>query len=161
MSASALIVAVGQRLAGDDGAGPAVIDHLRGSPLPPGVTVAEVREPSALLPLFERGDKGGERPRTLVLVDGVLASPAGEVLALTADDIETRNLVSVSSHGLSVGQAVALGRAVNPDGGPRAVHVVAITITSAARGVPGLSASVAAAVPRAAARALALATEVA
>ena len=73
------IVGVGQRLAGDDGVGLAVIDHLRRSALPPEITIGEVREPSALIPML--GDTQGR----LVIVDAVLAEPAGEVLDLDAE----------------------------------------------------------------------------
>jgi len=148
------IVGVGQRLAGDDGVGLAVIDHLRRSALPPAITIAEVREPSALIPML------GDTPGRLIIVDAVLAEPPGEVLDLDADALEARGLASVSSHGLSVGQALALARATMqaaasvPD-----VRVVAITTALPVRGSQRLSAAVAASVPRAARLALALATQ--
>jgi hydrogenase maturation protease len=148
------IVGVGQRLAGDDGVGLAVIDHLRRSALPPDVTIGEVREPSALIPML------GATQGRLVIVDAVLAEPAGEVLDLDADTLEARGLASVSSHGLSVGQALALARATMSDAASAAeVRVVAVTTARPVRGTQGLSPAVAASVPRAARLALELATE--
>lgn len=146
---SCRIVGVGQRMGGDDAAGPAVVDHLRAGVLPPEVTVTEVGEPSALLPLLE----GGASP--IVIVDAVLAEPAGEVIELEPAALETRGLISVSSHGLSVGQVLALAEATRSDTEPPPVRIVAITIARAQRGATALSPAVADAVPRAAGRALA------
>jgi hydrogenase maturation protease len=148
-SCRAVIVGVGQAFAGDDGAGLAVLELLRGSALPSGVELTEVREPTGLVPLL---DEEGMR---LVIVDAVLALPAGQVLDLDASEVESRGLSSVSSHGISVGEALALGRATNSSGRPGAdVRIVAITIARPVRGALGLSAAVAAAVPRAARLAL-------
>ena len=148
------IVGVGQRLAGDDGVGPAVIEHLRRSALPPEITIGEVREPSALIPLL------GETQGRLVIVDAVLADPPGQVLDLDDHALEARSLVSVSSHGLSVGQALALARATMPEAASAVdVRVVAITTARPIRGTQGLSPAVAASVPRAALLALELATQ--
>jgi hydrogenase maturation protease len=147
------IVGVGQRLAGDDGVGPAVIDRLRGAALPADVALLEVREPSALVPLLD----GGEG--RLVIVDAVLAEPPGEVRALDLDALETAALTSVSSHGLSVGQAVALAAATRgPAAASPEVRVVAVNIGRPRRGTFGLSPAVAASLPRAAGLALARAT---
>jgi hydrogenase maturation protease len=152
MTGGARIVGVGQPFAGDDGVGPAVIAFLRGAGLPAGVEVGEVREPSALIPLLD-----DERP--MVIVDAVLAAPAGAVLDLDAGAVESGGLTSVSSHGLSVGAALSLARASRPaDRPPPDVRVVAVAIGSAVRGARGLSAPVEAAVPRAARLALERAT---
>lgn len=148
----ACIAGVGQRLAGDDGVGLAVVEHLSRVGPPPGIRLARVGEPGALLALLEAPDLGAEA--TLIVVDAVLANPAGRVLALDPSDVEARALPSVSSHGLSVGAVLSIGRALVA-GAPRA-RIVAVTIAGAAPG-EGLSPAVAAAVPRAAARALALA----
>jgi hydrogenase maturation protease len=147
-------VGVGQRLAGDDGVGLAVIEHLRRSALPPEITIGEVREPSALIPMLE--DTQGR----LVIVDAVLAEPAGEILNLDADALEARGLASVSSHGLSVGQALALARAtMTASASAPDVRVVAVTTGRPIRGTQGLSPAVAASVPRAAHLALELALQ--
>jgi hydrogenase maturation protease len=147
------IVGVGQRLAGDDGVGPAVIERLRGETLPADVALVEVREPSALVPLF------AEQEGRLVIIDAVIGTPPGEVRTLDLAALETAALTSVSSHGLSVGQALALAAATRaPAAAVPDVRVVAVNIGRPKRGTVGLSPAVAAALPRAAALALALAT---
>jgi hydrogenase maturation protease len=144
---------VGERIAGDDGVGPAVIDRLRGEPLPADVGLVELSDPSALVPLLD------ETHGRLVVVDAVLAEPPGEVRALDLAALETAALTPVSSHGLSVGQALALAAATRaPAAASPEVRVVAINIGRPTRGLPGLSPAVAASVPRAARVALALAT---
>jgi len=74
--------------------------------------------------------------------------------------LEARGLASVSSHGLSVGQALALARATMSEAASvPEVRVVAVTTARPVRGTQGLSPAVAAAVPRAALLALELATQ--
>ena len=90
----------------------------------------------------------------------MLAEPAGEVLDLDAGALEARGLASVSSHGLSVGQALALARATMSEAASVPdVRIVAITTARPVRGTQGLSPAVAASVPRAALLALELATQ--
>jgi hydrogenase maturation protease len=152
--AGAIIVGVGQRFAGDDGVGPAVIDRLRASPLPPHVALREVREPSALLPML------GQPGARLVIVDAVLADPPGEISALDPAAIARAAPTFVLHHGLSVGQALALAAAMRAGAAATAapeVRVVAVSIARPVRGAPGLSPSVAASVDGAADLAVALA----
>lgn len=147
------IVGLGQPLAGDDGVGPAIIEHLRRSPLPAGVSLEVMREPTGLVPLL---DELGTR---LVIVDAVLSEPAGEVLDLDGGELEVRGLASVSSHGISVGQALALARATSPGGRLAAeVRLIAVAIARPVRGAQALSPAVAASIPRAARLALEWAT---
>jgi hydrogenase maturation protease len=147
------IVGVGQRLAGDDGVGPAVIDHLRGERLPADVALVEVRDPSELVPLLEQAEG------RLVIVDAILGEPPGEVRAVDRAALETAVHPFLSSHGLSVGQALALADATRALAtATPVVRVVAINISRPARTSPGLSPAVAAALPRAARLALELAT---
>lgn len=147
------IIGVGQPLAGDDGAGPAVIARLRAIALPAGIEAETVREPSALIPLLEATD-----PPPLVLVDAVLSEPPGQVLELSAREITATAPASVSSHGMTVGQALALAHAMRPARArPPRIQLVGISISRAQRGTEVMSAAVAAALPRAADLALALA----
>jgi hydrogenase maturation protease len=149
------IIGVGQPLAGDDGAGPAVIAWLSALALPDGIQAATIPEPSALLPLLD-----GPDVTPLVVVDAVLAEPPGEVLELSPWEIAACELASVSSHGMTVAQALALADALRPAGvAPPDVQVVAISIARPQRGSRTLSAAVAAAVPRAADLALARAMQ--
>ena len=149
------IIGVGQPLAGDDGAGPAVIAWLREIALPAGVRADTVPEPSALIPLLH-----GPNLPPLVVVDAVLADPAGQIIEMSPWEIAARTLVSVSNRAMSVGQALALADALRPGGvAPPDVQFVAISIARPQPGARTLSPVVAAAVPRAADLALALAME--
>ncbi|HXJ22476.1 MAG TPA: hydrogenase maturation protease [Polyangia bacterium] len=149
------IVGVGQPLAGDDGAGPAVIAWLRSIALPAGVHAHTVPELCALIPLL---DGPGALP--LVVVDAVLAHPPGQVTELSPWEIAARSLESVSGQGMSVGQALALADARRPAGvAPPDVQLVAISIVRPRPGDRTLSPVVAAAVPLAADLALALAMQ--
>jgi hydrogenase maturation protease len=147
------IVGVGQRLAGDDGVGPAVIDRLRASRLPADIVLREVREPSALVPMLH--EVGG----TLVIVDAVLAEPPGQVRALDPASIERAPPGAAFCHGLSVGQALALAAATrSTEGAPPEVRIVAVNVAQPIRGASGLSPAVAASVDEAAGLAVTLAT---
>jgi hydrogenase maturation protease len=146
------IVGIGQRAAGDDGAGPAVLDRLRADGLcGPDVKLCEAAEPSALIPLLLGA-------RRVIVVDAALAAGApGEVLVVRPEDIETRPLSSVSTHGMSVGQAIALARVLFPDAVCADIHVVAIAAERPCGLSYGLSERVAAAIPAATRAVLALA----
>jgi hydrogenase maturation protease len=141
----ARVIALGQAAAGDDGVGLAVLEHLRRRGVPDGVELVHAAEDGALITLLET-------PRPVVLVDAVLGEPPGEVLELTPQQLEASAVRAVSTHGLGVAQAVALAREVAPATVPPAIWIVGITIAPPARYVQALSAAVAAAVPRAAAR---------
>ena len=70
MSAHILIVGFGNTLAGDDGAGPAVIARLRELELPPGVRCEECGSDALHLPGIWRGE------REIWLVDAVMSGAA-------------------------------------------------------------------------------------
>ncbi len=153
---SCRIIGVGQPLAGDDGAGPAVIAWLRALALPDGIVATTVPEPRALIPFLE----GPDAP-PLVVVDAVVADPPGEVMELSPWEIAARELASVPRQRMSVAQALAVADAMRPRGvAPPDVQFIAISIARPQRWVPALSPAVAAAVPRAADLALARAMQV-
>ncbi|MGZ3460692.1 MAG: hydrogenase maturation protease, partial [Archangium sp.] len=143
MSGRGRVIGLGQAAAGDDEVGLAVIEHLRARGVPEGLELLQAAEPSALLPLLET-----EGP--VVLVDAVLAAPAGEVLVLAPDELEQRGLSTMSTHGLGVAQAVALARLLSPSGVSPSIRIVGVSISRPERFRRGLSPEVAAAVPRAA-----------
>jgi hydrogenase maturation protease len=147
MSARGRVIGIGQEAAGDDHAGLAVLEHLRARGVPEGVELLRAAEPSALVPLLET-------PAPVVLVDAVLASPAGEVLVLEPEALEQRGFSSVSTHGLGVAQAVALARLLSPAAVSPSIHIVAVSISRPERFRQGLSPEVATAVPLAAERVL-------
>lgn len=143
MSEKMRVIGLGQAAAGDDQVGLAVIEHLRRRGAPAGVKLLTAPEPSALLPLLET-------PVPVVLVDAVLAAPAGEVWILEPEELELRGLSTVSTHGLGVAQAVALARQLSPLDMSPSIRLVAVSISRPRRFQQGLSPEVAAAVPRAA-----------
>jgi hydrogenase maturation protease len=152
MSCRARIIGLGQAAAGDDGVGIAIIEWLQTHALPRGIEVIRAAEDSALASLLET-------PAPVVLVDAVLASPSGEVLDLRPEQLAAHQLRAVSTHGMGVAQAIELARILTPDLVSPSIRIVAVTIERPQRYVQELSAAVAAAVPRAAARVLALVGE--
>jgi hydrogenase maturation protease len=147
MSGRGRVIGLGQAAAGDDQVGLAVIAHLRGQDAAQGVELLEAPEPSALLPLLETA-------QPVVLVDAVLAAPAGEVLMLEPEALEQRGLSTMSTHGLGVAQAVALARLLSPAAVSPSIHLIGVSISRPERFRQGLSPEVAAAVPLAAELAL-------
>ncbi|WP_375772538.1 hydrogenase maturation protease [Archangium gephyra] len=143
MSGRVRVIGLGQAAAGDDQVGLAVIAHLRSLGASGRLELLVAPEPSALLPLLETA-------APVVLVDAVLAAPAGEVLMLEPDELEQRGLSTMSTHGLGVAQAVALARLLSPSAVSPSIRVVGVSISRPERFRQGLSPEVAAAVPRAA-----------
>lgn len=143
MSGRVRVIGLGQAAAGDDQVGLAVIEHLRSLGASERLELLLAPEPSALLPLLETS-------APVVLVDAVLAAPAGEVLVLEPDELAQRGLSTMSTHGLGVAQAVALARLLSPSAVSPSILVVGVCISRPERFRQGLSPEVAAAVPRAA-----------
>lgn len=139
----ARVVGVGQRAAGDDGVGLAVLEELARRSLPAGTALVPLADPMDLVSLLE-----SEEP--VVLVDSVLASPSGVVVELGPHELSDRAAQPASSHGMGVAQAIELARTLSPRGGATNVRVVAVTIARPDRYRVGLSPEVAAAVPKAA-----------
>ncbi|AUX37494.1 MULTISPECIES: hydrogenase maturation protease [Sorangium] len=144
---TARIIGLGQRAAGDDAAGLAVLEALRRRGPPGGAELVEARDASALVSLLQT-------PATVVIVDAVLASPSGEVLDLSPSDLAAGAPVPVSTHGLGVGQAIELARLAAPDRLSPDIRIVGVSIGRPSQQRNGLSPEVAAAVPRAVARVL-------
>lgn len=136
------VIGIGQPAAGDDGVGLVVLDALRRRDLPAGVRLHAVAEPSGILPLLEGAS-------AVVLVDAVLGARPGDVLHLEAASLAGARVVPLSTHGLGVAQALALARTLAPEAMPARLDIVGIGIERPAPGSTGLSAAVAAAVPRA------------
>jgi hydrogenase maturation protease len=143
------IIGLGQAAAGDDGVGLAVLEWLQEHGVPEGVELVRAAEDSALIPLLET-------PAAVVLVDAVLGTPSGEIRELTAEQLATAALLPLSTHGMGVPQALQLAQILAPDAVSRSIRIVAVTIARPLRYEQQLSHAVAAAVPRAAARVLAL-----
>ncbi len=138
------VIGVGQRAAGDDGVGPAVIDVLRREGAGEGVDLCEVNDPSALLPLLSGA-------RRVILVDAALGGGGpGTVHVLAPEALAAHGVAPISTHGLSVGQALGLAHALTPESVCRDIRIVAISVERPACLAYGLSPEARAAVPRAA-----------
>jgi hydrogenase maturation protease len=145
----ARIIGLGQAAAGDDGVGLAVLEWLREHGVPDGVELVRAAEDSALIPLLQT-------PAAVVLVDAVLGTPPGETCELTPEQLASGALRSLSTHGMGVRQALQLAQILAPDAALPSIRIVAVTISRPLRYEQRLSPAVAAAVPRAAERVLAL-----
>ncbi len=142
------VIGLGSLGGGDDGVGFAVSRRLREVGVPEDVDVLDCRAPDRLSWLLEGVDAA-------VLVDAAVAgAEPGALLQTTPEELASGDVAPLSSHGMGIGQALALGRSVSPDGFCEHVHLLAVVIDP--RNVHGndLSSAVAEAVPRAAAMVL-------
>lgn len=138
---SARVIALGQPAAGDDGVGLAVLARLRERGAPPGVELSTAADAASLVPLLD-----GDTP--LVLIDAALGrGTPGTVRTLSPADLDDALATPLSTHGLTVAQALRLAAALAPPLPP--IRIVAVLIAQPAATVPpaiGLSPEVAAAV---------------
>ncbi len=137
------VIGIGQRAAGDDAVGLAVLERLRHLSLPLGTELVEAAEATALVPLLET------RLPVIVLDAVVGAGRVGEVLELDAHALDTCDDRPVSTHGIDVAQALALARVLSPESAAPSVSVVGVRITPPRRFTRGLSREVAAALSKA------------
>lgn len=146
MMPRARIIGLGQLAGGDDAVGIVVARELyRESPAD--VEIVEITDASALVTLLRDVD-------TAVVVDAVVAPPPGRLLEPSLDEVAASGAAYLSTHGIGIGEAVALARALAPGSVAREIHVLGITIDEIAEPAHRLTARVADAVPRAAERAL-------
>ena len=146
------VIGLGEPMAGDDGAGPAVVRHLRRMGVPPGIELIETRDATAVLEALG----GSER---VVVVDAVVgAGPAGRAFVIDPAAISGGALRSISSHGVGLAETLALAALLEPEAAGR-VRLVGISVAGDAHRGEGLSPEVEASVPEAAALALALVGE--
>jgi hydrogenase maturation protease len=144
----ARVIALGQEAAGDDGVALAVLGRLRERRLPDEVELVQAHEESALILLLET-----DLP--VILVDAVIAGTPGEILELGPDDLATHAACPVSTHGIGVFQVIELARVLSDRISP-SIRIVGVSVARPPRYERRLSQHVAAAVPRAADRVLAL-----
>jgi hydrogenase maturation protease len=145
----ARVIGLGQEAAGDDGVGFAVIEELRRRGVPDDVELLRARDATALVPLLET-------PAPVVIVDAVLSAPAGRVMEIDAEDLSSGGVRLLSSHGLGVGEIVALARLTAPERTSPSIRIVAITTAPPAGFSAVLSSEAAGAVTAAAGRILEL-----
>lgn len=147
---AACVVGLGQDTAGDDAVGLAVVDRLAADGVPEEVELRRAGDPSVLLELL--ADR-----RPVVVVDAVLGGAPGRVLELSPEDLATGEHLPLSTHTISVAQAIELARALQE--APLAPFcLIGVTVERPRPQQRGLSAAVAAAVPCAAERVRALVT---
>jgi hydrogenase maturation protease len=149
VSVRARVIALGQAARGDDGVGPAVLDELHRRGVPADVELRHAPDATAVLPLLET--------RTAVLiVDAAVGPQPGEVIELEPDDLPGCGARPISSHGIGLGEVVALARSLDSGHISPSIRIVAVTIAQPDTVRTGLSAAAAAAVDRAADRILQL-----
>ena len=146
-STAGRIIALGQDAAGDDGAGPAVLEELRRRGADTRAELIRAPHAGALLALLDT-------PAPVVIVDAAVGGSPGDVLHLRPPELRNATARPLSSHGLGVEEALALALLLDPDRISPSIHIVAIVIAPPRPGDDGLSPAVARAVPRAAGLAL-------
>jgi len=142
----ARVIGFGQAAAGDDAVGLAVLQSLREMTTPEDTELLEAAEATALLSLLETS-------RRVVIVDGMVADGSvGRVLEFDAAALEAKSdgPRAVSTHGIDIGQVIALATIVSTVGVARSIWIVGVTIAPPRTHVQGLSQAVRAAVPLAA-----------
>ena len=131
MTTPMIVIGVGNEYRRDDGVDPAVVALLRQKDLP-GATYAECDgEPIGLIELWQDAN-------VAVVVDAVRAPDArpGRVHRLSASHPAAAGAAAASSHGVDLGDAVALARAL--DRLPRHLLLYAVEVTDTGFGI-GLS----------------------
>lgn len=139
---SARVLAIGQRWAGDDAVALDVAARLRARRLPD-LEIRELDEPSLAIELLSSGGR-------VVIVDAALGPSPGRIHRLRPDGLAAARASAVSTHALSLADAIGVTRELHGPVVLDDVHVVGVEIGSVARGVRGLSPEVARAVDAAA-----------
>jgi hydrogenase maturation protease len=140
-----VVIGVGNEFRRDDGIGPEVLSRLYGQAADGVRLVASDGEPARMIEAWTGA-------RLAVVIDAVLADPAppaplhppcpGRLHRIVVDRSPTGDVHTVSTHGLGLGESVALARAL--DRMPERLIVHAVEVTDVGRGV-GLTPAVAAA----------------
>jgi len=138
------VIGIGQPAAGDDCAGIAVVRTLRMQPIPAGVDIHEITDPARLVELLD----GIQRA---ILIDAVASDDRpGSIKCLTLEDLAVEPVTPLSSHGMSITDAIGLAHTLVPAAARCDVYIIGITIEPPTHYTHTLSAPVAAALPRAA-----------
>jgi hydrogenase maturation protease len=118
---SALIVCIGNDLAADDGAGPAVFRALEKKTLPAKSRLRLLGVGGMdLLEEFSGED-------LLIVVDAVqFGEMPGTIHSLDWDRIPTLGQRPVSGHGIGIREAIEVGRRLYPEKTPKHVHLIGI-----------------------------------
>ncbi|MFE0512999.1 hydrogenase maturation protease [Streptomyces sp. NPDC058964] len=139
MTGRVVVIGVGNPLRGDDGAGPAVVEALRGRVPDDTVLAISDGEPGRMLELWRGAD-------TAVVVEALRTRPPrpGALHTLTGTEAAGRARGTASTHALGLGECLALAEAL--DLLPRKVVVHAVEVVHVELGT-GLSEPVRSALP--------------
>ena len=138
------IIGIGQPAAGDDNAGIAVARAMREQQLPAGTDIHEITDPARLVELLDGIQHA-------ILVDALVSDKRpGNIMCLTPEDLSAHPSTPLSSHAMSITQAIQLVHTLAPETACRDIRIIGITIKTPARYSHAMSAHVTAAVPRAA-----------
>ncbi|MET8946870.1 hydrogenase maturation protease [Streptomyces sp. NPDC004542] len=145
MTGRVVVIGVGNPLRGDDGAGPAVVEALRGRVPDDTVLAVSDGDPGRLLELWRGAD-------TAVVVEALRLQPSrpGRLHTLTASEAAGRARGASSTHALGLGECLALADTLGLL--PRHVVVHAVEVAGIELGA-GLSEPVRSALPELAGRA--------
>ena len=145
MTPRAIVIGLGQPAAGDDGVGIAIIVRLRAEGDVAGVAYETATEASALVERLQSGIP-------VIVVDAMIGrGKPGDVIVLDAERL-AGDVRPLSTHGISVAQAISLARALAPESVSAMIRVVGVVVETAKVGQTELSEAVAAAVPTACAK---------
>ena len=142
-----MVIGCGNLLASDDGVGIEIIRRLQEMELPQGVEIVEAGTLGLqLLDIWEEAEQ-------VIIVDAVRSGePVGTVHLFDASLLPPREIMPLSSHGINVIDAIALGKLMGRI--PSLVRIVGVEILSSEPFNEGLTPQVARAVPQAIQRVL-------
>jgi hydrogenase maturation protease len=145
------VIGLGQRSSGDDGVGLVVLDALRVRALDD-VELVEARDATELIELLIHDG-------LVVLVDAVVAPglEVGELLEIHERELDEATPMPVSTHGMSVHQAIGLARTLKPNEVTTDLRILGVNILQPSGHGEGLSHRVDEAVPAAVARVMKMA----
>ena len=165
------VIAIGQRAAGDDGVGPAVLDHLTRAPGNTGPRDAAAGDRPGWGDSAGRPGNAGARrgvefceaadamdlisllqyDGAVILIDAFVGEdPPGTVREIPVEILDDARTRPLSSHGMSVRQAIDLARTLSPKRVSASIRIVGVSIARSMDRSVGLSSAVARAVPLAA-----------
>jgi hydrogenase maturation protease len=126
--AAAVVIGVGNEFRRDDGVGPAVLGRLRGAV--PGFVrlVASDGEPASMIEAWAGADLAIVIDALrLPQADGGRQAIAGRTHRIVIEQAADEPVTTVSTHGLGLGDAIGLGRALGRMPGRLIVHAVEVT----------------------------------
>jgi hydrogenase maturation protease len=134
-----IVLGVGNRLMGDDGFGPRVIEELQKREVPPGVELMDAGVGGmAILSWIEGADK-------VVIIDSVQTNnePPGTVYRFTDKELPPSDMFMLSLHDLNLVDTINIGRVVQKM--PDEIVIYGVEVKRVAEFVDGLTPEVEAA----------------